>query len=277
MEFLTILLSSVLGIVAPAGLVVDRTAENAIRSQLQQAEQLEVRVDNAPSYQLLQGKVERVRIAGRGLKLKQQDIRIAALELETDPIDLDPRSLGKRQPKLNRSFQAGVHLVLDQQDINQALQSPTVKARLRDLELGELGDSEDDDDSEQRYELVNPRVGLLANNRLRFQVELTAVNAKPGDDKSLAITVESGLGVVAGRQIQLVEPVVYVNQEAVTQQLVDEIATNFSQQLDFRNLEVYGLKARILQLNVNSQKLEIVAFLRVEPSSRFLQARSSPT
>ncbi|MGL4619201.1 MAG: DUF2993 domain-containing protein, partial [Chroococcidiopsis sp.] len=42
MEFFTILLSGILGLVTPAGLVVDRTAENAVRSQLQHAEQLEV-------------------------------------------------------------------------------------------------------------------------------------------------------------------------------------------------------------------------------------------
>jgi hypothetical protein len=274
MEFLVILLSSVLGLVAPVGLVADRTAQNAIRSQLQQVDRLEVRVDNAPSHQLLQGKVERVRIAGRGLKLKQQDIRIAALELETDPIDLAPSSLGKRRLKLNRSFQAGLNLVLEQQDINQALQSPSLRSRLRDLNLGELGS---DEDSQPGYELVNPKVELLANNRLRFQVQLTAANEKPDDDNSLAITVESGLSVVAGRQIQLVKPVVYVNREAVAQQLVNEIATNFSQALDFRNLEVYGLQGRILQLNVNPQKLEIVAFLKVEPSSQLLHSRLSPT
>ena len=62
-----------------------------------------------------------MRIAGRGLKLKQQDIRIAALDLETDAIDLEPHSLKNRPLKLRRSFQAGVHLVLEQQDINQAL------------------------------------------------------------------------------------------------------------------------------------------------------------
>jgi hypothetical protein len=267
MEFLTILLSGVLGLVAPAGLVVDRIAENAIRSQLRKAEQLEVRVDNAPSYQVLQGKVERVRIAGRGLRLKQQDIRIAVLELETDPIDLEPRTLGQKQLKLRRAFSAGVHLVLDQQDINQALKLPTLAASLSKLEVPEIGNS---DDSKESYNFVAPRVQLLANNRVRLQVELTA-----GNDKSLAITVESGLAVVAGRQIQLIEPSVYVNQEAVTKQLVSAIATDLNQKLDLGSLEVYGLKARILQLKVNSQKLEIVAFLRVEPSSRFLQNRWS--
>jgi len=110
-EFLTILLSGLLGLVSPAGSVIDRTAENAIRSQFEKVEQLQVRVDNAPvtSYCKASGGV---RIAGRSLQLKRQDLNIAALELETDPIDLDPRSLGQRQPKLKRPFQVGVRLVL---------------------------------------------------------------------------------------------------------------------------------------------------------------------
>lgn len=269
MEFLIILLSGVLGLVSPVGLVVDRTAENLISSQFAKVEKLRVRVDNPPSYQLLQGKVERVLIAGRGLQLKQQNLRIAALELETDAIDLDPRSLGQKQPKLKRPFQAGVRVVLTGQDINQALKSPAVEGILRNLGIEELG-KPDDDDLEQRYDFVNPQVELLANNRLRFQVELH----EQGNGTQLAIKVESGLDIISGRQIQLVEPIVYVNQEVVTNQLISAIATNLSQRLDLGNLEQYGLQARILQLKVNPQKLEIAAFLRLEPSSRLLERRS---
>lgn len=65
MEFLTILLSALLGIVSPAGFVLDRVAETAIRNQLDSAEELSVRIDNTPSYRALQGRVDRVRIAGR--------------------------------------------------------------------------------------------------------------------------------------------------------------------------------------------------------------------
>ena len=266
MEFLTILLSGLLALVSPAGLIVDRTAENAIRSQFKKVDQLQVRVDNAPSYQLLQGKVERVRIAGRGLQLKQ-DIRIAVLELETDPIVLELRSIRHRQPKLKQPIQAGVRLVLTPEDINQALKSPTVTDMLRNLSISELGNSSGD--SVQRYNFVNPRVEFLANNRLRLQAELTQDDVKP-----LAIIVESGLGVIAGRQIQLVAPVVSVNGEEVPSQVVSAIATNFSKRLDLHNFEVYGLKARILQLKVTPKELEIAAFLRVEPSARFLKNRA---
>ncbi len=58
-----------------------------------------------------------------------------------------------------------------------------------------------------------------------------------GDVQPLAITVESGLGVLAGRQIQLIAPIVSVNGEDVPNQVVNAIATNFSQQLDLSNIE----------------------------------------
>jgi hypothetical protein len=256
-------LSGVLGLVAPVGLVVDRTAENAIRSQLEQAERLEVRVDNAPSHQLLQGKVERVRLAGRGLKLKQQNVRIAAVELETDAIEIEPRSLGKQKLQLRRSLQAGVHFLLEQQDINQVL--PTLIARIQAFVVPELGG--DRSESSANYKFINPRLELLANNRLRFQVELAA----EGDDEPLAIVAESGLAVVGGRQLKLVQPTVAVDRESVAQDIVDEIATNLSQELDFRRLEAYGLQVRILQLKIESQKLDLVTFVRLDPSSSLLQ------
>jgi hypothetical protein len=150
-------------------------------------------------------------------------------------------------------------LGLNQRDINQALQSPQVTDMLRKLMISDFGNSG------QRYNFVNPHVEFLANNRLRFQVELTQENIKP-----LAITVESGIDIIAGRQIQLVQPIVLVNGEEVPSQVVSAIAANVSQKFDLSNLEASGLKARILQLKVTPQKLEIAAFLRIEPSSQLL-------
>ncbi len=99
MEFISFLLSGLLGFIAPAGVVVDTAAENAIRSQVTNIEKLQVRVDNVPTYQLLQEKIKKIRIAARGLQLKQYDFRINALELETDEIALLPGSIQKGKPK----------------------------------------------------------------------------------------------------------------------------------------------------------------------------------
>lgn len=255
MEFFTIFLSSLFGLISPTGLVVENAAEKAVRSQFAQVEKLQVRIDNAPTHQILNGQVERIRIAGRGLQLKQLEMRVAVLELESDPMDLNLRNL--RAPKLEQPLQALVRLVLNQQDINQALRSPELTAKLRNLSINILQPQ-----SRQplpSYNFVNPHLELLANNRLRFQVELTEANTKP-----LAIRVETRLNLIARRQLQLLEPVIYVNEEKVPEQLVKAIANNLGKQLDLTNLEVYGVQSRILKLQISPDKIELAAFVRID-------------
>lgn len=258
MEFFTIVLSSLLGLVTPAGLVVEKAAAKAVRSQFTQVEKLQVRLDNAPTHQLLNGKVQRLRIAGRGLQLKQLSLRVAVLELESDPIDLNFRQQKKLQ--LEQPLQAGVRLVLQQQDINRALRSPEVAARLGSLSINFLQPQAGQ--TPPAYNLVNPHLELLANNRLRFRVELTEANTKP-----LVIRIETGLNLIARQKVQLVEPVIYVNREEVPQQLVRAIANNFSTQLNLANLAAYGITAKMVKLQIRSEQIEIAAFVRVDPSS----------
>jgi hypothetical protein len=94
MEFFTLLLTSLFTLVSPTGIALDTLAEQNIRDRLSGAEQLEVRIDNTPSYQLFDGKVDRLRIAGRGLSLIP-GLRLDILEIETDAIDINPRELGR--------------------------------------------------------------------------------------------------------------------------------------------------------------------------------------
>ena len=85
MELIAIILSGFLSLLVPVGFVGDQIAAREIGKRFEKVEQLQVRIDNAPSYQILQGKLERVRIAGRGIWFSDS-IRIEALELETDAI-----------------------------------------------------------------------------------------------------------------------------------------------------------------------------------------------
>ena len=85
MEWLAIILSGILAAISPAGVILDRLAADALRSQVAGVEELAVRIDNTPSYQVLQGKIQRVRLASRGLEPIPQ-LRLAVLELDTDPL-----------------------------------------------------------------------------------------------------------------------------------------------------------------------------------------------
>ncbi|MBW4581487.1 MAG: DUF2993 domain-containing protein [Tildeniella nuda ZEHNDER 1965/U140] len=260
MEFLTIFLSSLITLIAPAGFVVDRVAQNAIRKQFTSVEQLEVRIDNAPSYQIVQGKADRVRIAGRGLFLAQ-DIRLDTLELETDPIQLDARRLQRGRPRLEKPLRAGVRLVITQDDLNRALRSPTVLKRLTSLGINALGQRATRQ-RVQQYTLLNPRIALLANQRLQIQAELQ----EAGDPATLKIMAESGIEIIAGRQLRLINPLVRLNDEAVPEQVVRSIAQGISAQSDLRQLEKSETTARILQLQVTPKQINLAAFVQLTPA-----------
>jgi LmeA-like phospholipid-binding len=88
MELITIVLSSLFSVFSTSGLFIDRAIDKSFRSQFTEVQKLNVRVDNAPSYQILDGKIDKVRLASRGLQYKNE-IAIDTFELETDAIDLN--------------------------------------------------------------------------------------------------------------------------------------------------------------------------------------------
>ncbi|MBO1347215.1 MAG: DUF2993 domain-containing protein [Hormoscilla sp. GUM202] len=259
MEFLSIFISGLLLLVSPAGLIADRAIAKSIRAQVERVEELQVRVDNAPTHRLLQGKAERVRIAGRGVWLRPE-VRIAVLELETGPIDIDRKQLlqSREQP-----WQGGVRLVLTEADINRALRSLPIAALLRQFSINSLPGAAAD--QMESYEFVNPRVEFLDNNRLRFQLELQ--QQRNGNDRGfkLAILAESGFQVVAGRRIELVAPRLEANGNPVPPILVNAIAAGVSRGGDLRRLEANQILIRLLKLEVSPELLEIAAFVALQP------------
>lgn len=261
MEFLTILLSSLIGILSPAGIVVDRVVEKNVRQQFVAVEQLQVRLDNAPSYQLVQGKVNRVRIAGRGL-FPLADIRIAALDLETDAIAIQVKPARRGKVKLAAPLRLAARLVLDQADLNRALQSPKAKTVLQNLG-GSVVSDQDTRRRIQKYEFQDPRITFLDRERLRFQVAVK----EPGDPAQLDIAIETGIAIIQGRQVQLVQPHVTLNGEPVPQELLQGMIDGVLDRSDLKQLEASGITARILQYRVDRQQLTLVAFVQMLPAA----------
>ncbi|OLP16437.1 hypothetical protein BST81_20875 [Leptolyngbya sp. 'hensonii'] len=267
MEILTILLSGLVGLLSPLGLLVEGVAEGAIRSQFQSVEQVGIRVDNAPSYQIVQGKADRVFLALRGA-FPLQDLRIAVLDVETDPVDL---ALGQGKPKLNRPFQAGIRLVLAQADLNRALQSSEIASQFRNIviNLPNVPQAQ----QIQRYDLLNPRLTVLENNRLRLQVDL---QEQKRPDR-LPLMVEFGLQALTARRLKLVEPVILIGGEPAPPDLLANFTKGINDQLDLQNLEKLGITIRVLKLAMTpEQQVEIAIFMRIETSSPLLTAGFQP-
>jgi hypothetical protein len=266
MELISILLSGIFSFLSFGGIIVDKNAESTIKEQLSKTENLEVRVDNAPMHQILGGKINKVSLSGKGLWLTPQ-VRIDRFELETDSLDIDLSQIKREDlarlklSALKKPLQAGVKVSLQEADINKALKSTEVLNQVQKVAgniLGRFGGS-----LGKNYQIYSPQVKFLDNNRLGMSVELRDDQA--GD--KLNVNIESGLGIVGGKKIKLNDPKVVVNGLTLPSFFLTGLLEQLDSQLSLDQLESRGVTARILDLKISNQKLDLAAFVKFDPQA----------
>ncbi|GFE71118.1 DUF2993 domain-containing protein [Chroococcus sp. FPU101] len=270
MEWLTVIIASLLGILTPTGVILEKVVQDNLRRQVKDVEQLSVRIDNVPSHQVIQGKVARVRLASRGV-YPLTNLRIDTLELESDRINIDLAKLqGKGNSQILRSLrepaQVAVRIVLKEADLNQALQSPEIKAQLQKL-LKQLLPKRSDFPI-PTFELLNANFDLQDNNRYRFSAQLQQASTADEPAQTLELILEVSVNVIRGRQIQLSQPAGSLNGRKLSSRLLNGFAERLSEQLDLQSLERNGITARVLQLKGENNQLDLAAFVRIEPHTR---------
>jgi len=264
MELFTILFSGLISFISPLNSVGDIVIENALRSRLEKVEQLDIRIDNAPNHQIAKGKLQRLRIASRGLQLTS-DLRISTLELDIDEVDVDLPALRKREGStelFRKPLQAGVRLVLTEDDINQALQSPRVMARLS--QSLERVTQRIPGTGEQDYELLSTQVQFLEENRLAIQLQFQGTETEA---EELKIRLETGIEVENYRSLQLVEPLVAINDTPIPPLVIAGLTAVVKNFANLDDLDDAGIFVRILKLEINSNELELANFVRVDEST----------
>jgi hypothetical protein len=263
-EWITIILSSLVTLVSPVGIVADQVAEGLIREQLYQADLVDVRIDSAPNFQFAGGRVDRVRVAGRGV-YPIPELRIDTVDLETDPINIDLAALQSGRFALDEPFQAATHVILKADDINTVLRSQRVQTLLDTLRFSLPGTTERE---ENRYGLANPQIEFLTDNRLQVTVELQ----DRVEQESVTAVVETGLQVVDGHQLVLLNPQIAVDGQPVPQALVTSFTRGVNSELTLKQLEGVSVVARVLQFSLSPDAVDAVLYVRVDPESRLLQS-----
>lgn len=267
LELLSVILAGLLTVTSPVGLVVDKTVSKSFRSQFYKVEDVRVRIESVPTHQLLQGKVDKVQVAAKGIWLTP-DIRVQTLEIETDSLAFNTKELQQVQPGNFQSLldvfqklpQAGLKLVFTEKDINQALKSPKVKElvkkMLTSLTLDSTGDFLQD------YDLKNMEIKFLGNNRVQLKLDLEKMSNK----ESLGLKLETGITVLGGRKLQLTAPSVTVDDQPVPAQFFESTIEGINQKLDLKTLEEKGILARVLKLNITNDSLELTTFIKLQQS-----------
>ncbi len=244
MEFFTIFLSSLLTAISPVGLVIDTVVAQTIRSQVKDVEELAVRIDNTPSYQPIQGQIDRIRIASRGIE-PIENLRIEAIELETDPININIKRLqgkgikGIRQ-SLRQPLQGGLRLIIKESDLNQALESAKIKSKLQQIINRLLPEQA------PRFEILTLRIEFRPENRLGIEVKLQQEAKEGKTPEPLALTLETGLKVENGRSLQLLALSGTLNERKLSKKFLSRF-----QSFDLATLEKQGIITRLLQLNLD--------------------------
>ena len=299
MEILAIALSGLLSVFSGGGIVLDLLTSKNIRSQIVGVEKQAVRIDNVPSYQIVNGKLQKVRVATRGLEIKllgegdlevtstldpsRPNLRIEALELETDAIAIDRAKLNfndldKLQEALQQSLQGAVRIVLTEADLNRVLQSKSVQAQLQ-TSLNRLV-ARKAGSTNIIYELKEPSLQLLPDNRIGIQFKLSRAGFNRYPSKELAMAIELGIRIVNGKTIEFIEPSGTVNQRPMSSRLLQGFAQGIGDRLDLEVLEANGILARLLQLEISKDKIELAGFARMETKEAefdSIESKSSST
>ena len=262
MEWITIILSGLVTLISPVGIVADQVAEGLIRDRIHQADLIDVRIDSVPNFQFVGGRVDRVRLAGRSV-YPIPELRIDTIDVETDPINIDLDALQSGKFGIDEPFQAATHIILNTEDINTLLRSQRVQGLLNDLQFSLPGATEREKD---RYRLTNPQVAFLPENRLRVTVDLE----DRVQEESAEALVESGFQVVDGHQLTLIDPTVTIDGQPVPRQLVQAFVRGSSSELSLKQLEDLDVFSRVLQFELSPESLDLVLFVRVDPDSPLL-------
>jgi hypothetical protein len=286
MEILTIVLSGLLSLISGGGIILDSVAIDRLRSQIISLDQQAIRVDNTPSYQIAQGKVQKVRIATRGLTIKP-NFKIAALELETDAVALDLaklnlNSIDELRNSLEQPLQGAGKLILTETNLNQALQSPETLAQLQQalnrLIVRKAGSTN------IAYQLNDLQVELQSANRLGIKFilsrpktnyeEYSTLKTSPKSrSRELIIALKFQIQVLNGKTIQITKLEGTVNSRPMSSRLLNGFAEGLSDRLNLTSLEANGILARILQLEINEDELKLVGFARVETKAPQLSSK----
>ncbi|MGK7945546.1 MAG: DUF2993 domain-containing protein [Microcystaceae cyanobacterium] len=262
MEWLTIILAGLLTTLTSTGLVIDQVVAGKLRNQVQDVEVLAVRVDNVPSHQILQGKVNKVRIASRGLE-PIDNIRIDTLEIETDPIaidlDSDFNNLTAVRQGLDKPLQGGIRIGLKEADLNLALTSDNIKSRIQST-IDQLLP-----DGSPSFKIQEITINFLEDQRIKCQVFLKQINQNDQEVGSLNLEVITGIEVIEGRSLKFVDPQVSLNNRQLSSRFLSRILNGVSENFSLKSLEKQGVTLRILRNNLQDDQLNLALFFRIEP------------
>jgi hypothetical protein len=230
---------------------IDKVAEIAIASKLDESETLSVTVNTDPG-QLAQGSVEAVAVEGKGLVM-QQDLRVEDLQIHIKDIAVNPLTAMFGKIELNGPAFGTARAVLTESDLNRAFNSEYISRKLNNLKVTVDGKLLTIDVQTMECQLL--QTGKIAINaevlvRETASTEKIYFTAKP--------QLEAGGWAISLQDVE------YPENKEFSPEFTAALADKAGEVLNLRNFELEGMSLRVQQLNVEAGLLTLQAEAKVE-------------
>ncbi|MBW4534321.1 MAG: DUF2993 domain-containing protein [Pleurocapsa minor HA4230-MV1] len=271
MELLISIMSGILAIATSVNAVGDKILKNKIESQIESVDTIAVRIDNAPNHDLLGGKVKRVRVATRDLKISRA-IAFKVLELDVDGINIKLKEWlqqdilteidGVPTLRLRELFEQPVNIasraVLTQEQLDNILQSPFINRTVRRRLQQTLNRIAEYNYVRRDFEISSFALDLIGENRIALKMKISGFDRKDGTkDEELDVDFKFTLKVVDGLSFRLTEQQVFIDGEEVEPEQGVLVVTPVT----LKALEELGIKVRVIEWESNQDELELALFI----------------
>ena len=232
------------------GEALNKAVEIGLSSQLDEVEELDVKMKTDP-LQLVQGKVDAVEIAGKGLVM-QGDLRVEELDMQVSSVAINPLSVAFGKIELTQPTEGITNVVLTEADINRAFNSDYVRNQLQNQQLHINGQATTIKPQQVDFRLpgqgkVELSATVLLGDRETRQVAFTAVPCVSSNGKNISL-----------------DNVQYGEGQQISPELTKALVEQTSQILDLSNFDLKGISLKIKHLEADAGKLTLQAEAYVE-------------
>ena len=221
---------------------LNKMAEMALASQMEEVENLQVKVKVDPS-NLAKGEVDSLAISGEGLVM-HPDLRMAELQMQINSIAVKPLKALFGQIELVKPTDGTARIVLTAPDLDRAFNSEAISERLRQMVVHLDGEPVEIDSMQVVCNLLSDGIILKTEIVGCEGVSRLAFRSKPR--------------ISADRQGIVLQDIEYLEGKA-SPELTNALVEWASEILNLSNFELEGISLRIHQLNVEVGKLILLA------------------
>jgi hypothetical protein len=225
---------------------LNKVAQLALSSQLEECDRLEVKVKTTPD-RLASGELESLSIDGEGL-LIETELRLQVLKIEMQAIAVVPLKALTGNIELTQPTQGIARLVLTETDLNRALNSTALRSKIDVLDTYL---------STGQIKLTVPQQKCQFREDGRVGVEALVELQPSGEIKEVAFTATPK--IASGGRSVVLEDVQYESGKEISEDLTQAFLDKAGKMLDLRNFEKQGLALRLHQLTVEKGRIILSA------------------